>query len=87
MAIVPGTFRQEDGEKQTVILPGKIQTRIVNVDLKSAEAQASPETLHPAGCDKDIKNGRNPSPVGCLHTQFLTAVLCWMPRTYVLVLS
>jgi hypothetical protein len=50
---VPGTFQPEDGDKQ--IAPGKIQTRIVNIDLKAVEVQAFPETLHPAGCSQDMK--------------------------------
>jgi hypothetical protein len=52
---VPVTCRPEDGDEQVVIAPGKVQTRIVNIDLKVVEVQMFPETLHPAGRDQDVK--------------------------------
>jgi hypothetical protein len=36
-------------------VPGKVQTRIVNIDLEVVEVQTFPETLHPAGLGQDVK--------------------------------
>jgi hypothetical protein len=52
---LPVTSRPEDGDEQVVIAPGKVQTRIVNIDLEVVEVQTFPETLHPAGRGQDVK--------------------------------
>jgi hypothetical protein len=51
----PVTCQPEDGDEQAVIAPGKVQTRITNIDLEAVEVQTFPETLHPAGRGQDMK--------------------------------
>jgi hypothetical protein len=52
---IPVTCQPEGGDEQVVIVPGKVQTRIVNIDLEVVAVQTFSEVLHPAGHGQDVK--------------------------------